>query len=31
MGHVAHSDASGHELSTYNFSCLGGPGVVSIK
>jgi hypothetical protein len=31
MGHVAHSDAYGHKISTHYFSCLGGLGAVSIK
>jgi hypothetical protein len=32
MGHIVHSGAHlGHRTSTYYFSCLGGPGAVSIK
>jgi hypothetical protein len=31
VGHIVHSGPSGHEMSRHYFSCLGGPGAVSIK
>jgi hypothetical protein len=30
-GHIVHSGPSGREMSRHYFSCLGGPGAVSIK